>query len=294
MSNILPAANANRAPQENLAPAVQEPFLDAVQRVFLRTITSFLLMTLTAAVIGFTAVALQAYTVAGSALICTLLFLAVFRGPIYAETTVLFNAIYWHLKGYPWWSQITPNLYLGALPLQNFGHLEQLRALGITSVVSINELHEVSVSGLFHEPVTPEAWGRAGIPFRRFAVSDWDAIPRERLQEVVTHIENEIAEGRRVYLHCLKGKGRSVSIAEGYLLHQNLLQQDQAARDAEARMARPPYQQPFREEDAHNQILQHRPQAAPNAKQRSSVRYYSALESHDLRIARRQARRDKG
>ncbi|MFI5334987.1 MAG: hypothetical protein ACHQT8_07520, partial [Chlamydiales bacterium] len=98
------------------------------------------------------------------------------------------------------------------------------------------------------------------------------------------------AEGRTVYLHCLKGKGRSASVAEAYLLHQDILQSDLAAREAEAQLASPLYRRPFQEVDAYNQIRQHRPQAAPNAEQRESVRDYSVREMAAVIDARRRAR----
>lgn len=226
-----------------------------MQRVFLRSITSFLLWTVSLTAVGFTAVALGAYSLGASTLVCTALFLLVFKGPIYSEASLIYHSILYYFKNQPWWSQITNHLYVSALPLRNFGHLEQLRALGITSVVSINQDFEVTSSGMFHEPVTAEEWQAAGINFRRWAVPDSGAVSREMLDEAVTHIYREIQAHGRVLLHCLAGKGRSVSVAEAYLLH---------ARHREDEPA------------AHEEMLVRRPQAAPNPEQRRTVVEYHA------------------
>ena len=245
---------ASNLPPANQVDPAREPetLLDTVQRVFLRTITSFLFMTLATVAVGFTALAMHAYALAGSAAIITGLFLTVFRAPIYAELSLISRAVLFYLRGQNWWSQITNNLYVGALPLQNFGHIQELQRLGIGSVVSINLPFEMN-AGIFHEPVTQEAWVDAGIAFRNFAIEDSGAITPAMLGVIATHIQAEVAQGRRVYLHCLVGIGRSASAAEAYLIRSRVEGVDS-------------------EPTAYRYIQDRRPQASPNAAQRHTVR----------------------
>ncbi|MCB1136811.1 MAG: hypothetical protein KDK78_11125, partial [Chlamydiia bacterium] len=44
--------------------------------------------------------------------------------------------------GYRYWDQITTFTWLGAMPLENYGHVEKITEIGVKAILSINEEHE--------------------------------------------------------------------------------------------------------------------------------------------------------
>jgi protein-tyrosine phosphatase len=73
------------------------------------------------------------------------------------------------------------------------------------------------------------------------------------LREIATYIQAEVAQGRRVYLPCLVGLGRSVRAAQADLIRDRVEGVDS-------------------EPTAYRYIQDRRPQASPNAAQRHTVR----------------------
>jgi hypothetical protein len=62
-----------------------------------------------------------------------------------------------------------------------------------------------------------ESGSQAGPSYARFPIPDMQVPSAQLMADVLAHIEAEIAAGRRVYLHCLAGLGRTGTVVGCYL-----------------------------------------------------------------------------
>lgn len=129
--------------------------------------------------------------------------------------------------GESWWNKIEPhNLYLGALPLQNKGHLDSLKNLGVTRVLSMVEDFEIE-DGWFNTPVKQQTWEENGIRVKHIQAADFLPLSHDHLGEGIEYLTKTLAEGHTVYVHCKAGRGRSASIVIGFLMkHHHLSFED--------------------------------------------------------------------
>ena len=107
--------------------------------------------------------------------------------------------------GRAWRTWVTPHLLLGGFLLPS--DVPALGRLGVRAVINVS-----------HELVDPLAsLADAGIAYLR--VPCWDACAPsfEDADQGVRMIAAEIARGRRVYVHCGSGVGRSVALVLCYL-----------------------------------------------------------------------------
>ena len=117
-----------------------------------------------------------------------------------------------------WWTKIEPfNLYLGALPLGNEGHLEKIINLGVTDVLSMVEAFEVK-DGWFNQPIKQQDWEAQGVTVKNIQAADFLPLKQEEIEEGVQHLNRLLLEGRTIYVHCKAGRGRSASIVMVYLM----------------------------------------------------------------------------
>lgn len=129
-----------------------------------------------------------------------------------------------------WWTKIEPfNIYLGALPLLNNGHLDQIIALGVTDVLSMVEDFEME-DGWFNKPVKPSDWEANGIVVKHIQAVDFLPLKAEEIQEGVEYLAQKIQEGHLVYVHCKAGRGRSATIVICYLMQYEGLTFEEAYR----------------------------------------------------------------
>lgn len=125
--------------------------------------------------------------------------------------------------GDSWWNKIAPfNIYLGALPLENKGHLKSILDLGVTHVLSMVEDFEVE-DGWFNTPVTQQTWKEHGIDVKHIQAVDFLPLNADQLEEGIEYLANALEQGKTVYVHCKAGRGRSASVVIGFLMqYQNL------------------------------------------------------------------------
>ena len=138
-----------------------------------------------------------------------------------------------------WWDWVNDNVLLGALPSAK--DVPRLKALGIGAVVN--------ACGECAGPLS--AYRRAEIEQLRLPLVDF--LP-PRLADVrlgVAFIHQQLVRGRKVYVHCKAGRGRSATIALCYLLEKG--------------------QTP---EEAQRLLLQKRPQVLPTLFKRKVVTEY--------------------
>lgn len=127
-----------------------------------------------------------------------------------------------------WWTKIEPlKLYLGALPLTNQGHLDEIVKLGVTHVLSMVEDFEIE-DGWFDTPVKGLDWEEHGIVTKQIKAVDFLPLKQEEIEEGVAYLDTLLEEGKMVYVHCKAGRGRSASIVIVYLMKHHGLSFDEA------------------------------------------------------------------
>jgi protein-tyrosine phosphatase len=114
---------------------------------------------------------------------------------------------YERIGGHEWFSEILPHLWLGGAP--TYGRdFDQLLEMGITAVVDVRAEREA------HEAFFREH----GITHRQYRVPDVTVPGEEILDDAVAWIDAQLADGRKVLVHCAKGRGRSATVLAAYLM----------------------------------------------------------------------------
>jgi protein-tyrosine phosphatase len=161
-------------------------------------------------------------------------FLHLHRKTVKHETALLTNLFLNAVQGekWAWWNQINEDVVLGALPLKSKGHIEELiEQEKIGAVLTMVEPFELHRPALFHEAVTAEDWAAYGIVHKEMPVVDVTSPAPERIKSAVAFIQEQIDQGRRVYVHCKAGIGRSAVIVICYLLKSgHFLSADEAIK----------------------------------------------------------------
>lgn len=122
-----------------------------------------------------------------------------------------------------WWNKIKPlNLYLGALPLENKGHLQAIIDLGVTHILSMVEDFEME-EGWLNTPVTQETWKAHGVEVKQIRAVDFHPLSHAELEEGIEYLARTLEQGNTVYVHCKAGRGRSASVVVGYLMQYHHL-----------------------------------------------------------------------
>lgn len=117
-----------------------------------------------------------------------------------------------------WWHEITPDLFLGGIPLANHDHLKGVKKLGVKSILAVLDDIEVNIETFFSTPVREKDWTSEGISYRRLRCSDMQAMTLQELKDSVEWLHEQIAKGKLVYVHCKAGRGRSAMIVIAYLI----------------------------------------------------------------------------
>lgn len=110
-----------------------------------------------------------------------------------------------------WWHPINENLVLGAIPLKE--HSEALRALGITATLTLLEEFERTSKFIDHQPIG-----------ETFAIEapDFCGVAPEQIEQGVEWLRAKVGEGKKCYVHCKAGRGRSASIVVAYFLRYGI------------------------------------------------------------------------
>lgn len=153
-----------------------------------------------------------------------------------------------HPKRWPYWTQLSDHIIVGAIPIKNMGHLEKITQLGVGAVLSINKKHEFKDLP-FSNPVQPKDWRERKIEFLRISSEDLAPLELSTLSLAVAYVIEQVKLGKKVYIHCTGGRGRSVSVAIACLVKTQFLTLTQA----------------------YNHVIQHRRQVVLSQKQIESV-----------------------
>lgn len=118
-------------------------------------------------------------------------------------------------------AQITPQLYVGARPWAD--DWKRFQELGITVFVSLQAERE------------PAAPWRAAEGYLWLPTVDGDSPSLAQLELGVAFIDQAIRAGRKVFVHCFAGVGRSPLLCAAYLVTQGLHPEEAIEKVEEAR-----------------------------------------------------------
>lgn len=127
-----------------------------------------------------------------------------------------------------WWHEITPDLILGGVPLKNFAHDAQLKKLGVRAVLTILEKWESRWETFASTPVLSADWKKRGIIRRRVSCPDMHPVSLKELNRSTRWIHQQISKGKKTYVHCKAGRGRSAMMVVAYLMRYRRLSLEEA------------------------------------------------------------------
>jgi len=121
---------------------------------------------------------------------------------------------------FKWYTQMDQGLVLGALPIKEMGHMEQLSKLKVRAVLSIVEPFELTCKTLIGSAVDFKQMENEGTAIYHTVLQapDFAAPPLGVLDEGADFINKHLGSGRNVYCHCKSGVGRSASVVGAYFI----------------------------------------------------------------------------
>ena len=122
---------------------------------------------------------------------------------------------------------------LGVMPRPEEEEIAELRAAGVTTLVSLLEAPEIELYGLEREP---ELCAQHGIDFLHYPIRD-HATPVDARTAValVKDLAARYGRGESIIVHCLGGVGRSPTIAGATLVERGVRLPDVIRRMSDAR-----------------------------------------------------------
>ena len=122
------------------------------------------------------------------------------------------------LRGHTWFTEITPDLWLGGAPTYTRDYAF-IRDRGIDAVLDVRAEREDDLS----------FYRRQRIAHLKLPVPDVYAPDGGVIERGVRWIDRQQRAGRRVLVHCAKGRGRSATVLAAYLMAARGMSYDQAA-----------------------------------------------------------------
>lgn len=132
----------------------------------------------------------------------------------------------WGEKISPWWNVLEEQLVLGALPLK--AQKDLLQNLQTKAVLSLVEEFELEGLPICPKPISKQDWKQGKIAHLHLPVPDMKGLSIEEFEKGIEFIEQEQAKGKRVYVHCKAGRGRSASMVAAYYIKKYQLKPQEA------------------------------------------------------------------
>jgi protein-tyrosine phosphatase len=129
----------------------------------------------------------------------------------------LIRYYYERVNGHAWFSQITPEMWLGGAPDYQRDY-QFILDQGITAVVNIRAEREDNT----------EFYNRNNIEYISFKIPDVATPDPGTIEQAVIWMQQETSNGRIVLVHCAKGRGRSATLAAAYLMADQGMTIDQS------------------------------------------------------------------
>ena len=114
--------------------------------------------------------------------------------------------------------QILPRLFVGSCPTQadEINHLKT--EYGVTAILSLQTDHDLDYWDLDFNRLEARC-RELKVEVRRVPVRDFDGLDlRRKLAQCVGTLDDLLAAGHAVYVHCNLGMGRSPSVAIAYMV----------------------------------------------------------------------------
>jgi hypothetical protein len=137
---------------------------------------------------------------------------------------------------------------------------KKLLDCGIRRVISLMEAHEVGHSGEAFVPYGEPLCGLAKdqstvVSLARFPIRDMDVPTSKTMTSVLDEIDQSIAAGQPVYVHCWGGRGRTGTVVGCYLVRNGLEGEEALRRITELRRELPDAHMPSPETEAQRQMV---------------------------------------
>ena len=114
------------------------------------------------------------------------------------------------------YAQILPRLFVGSHP-RTIADIERLRQeLGVTAVLNIHTDQDMSAVFLDFQPLEAH-YRTCRVELRRVPMLEQQPELRAKLCACIDALNELLAGGHTVYLHCTAGIGRAPTVAIGYL-----------------------------------------------------------------------------
>lgn len=162
----------------------------------------------------------------------------VFRKYLAFECVLMMEICLHWFGAFEWYSVVDDNLLLGAIPLMNM-HAEEFQRMNVSLIVSVVEPFELQTATLFDQPVPQEYWKKIGIEQRVLSTPDFFPPTLEVLEEGSKLLDEYLREGKRVYVHCKSGRGRSASVVLAYFCRYRYTGMDLHSIHSKLRSRRP-------------------------------------------------------
>jgi atypical dual specificity phosphatase len=114
------------------------------------------------------------------------------------------------LRGIDWWNEIEADLLLGGAPAPQKYRLPKLKNRQVTAVLNMCEE--------WRGPV--DVYRADGIYHKRIEAMDFEPPTLDEVVQGVRFIEDQLAVGHKVLVHCKVGRGRSATVVLCWLMKQ--------------------------------------------------------------------------
>ncbi|KAL3671979.1 hypothetical protein V7S43_002644 [Phytophthora oleae] len=157
------------------------------------------------------------------------------RGVVF-HVSLLYNLLLKHEQRRPWWSHIEPKLILGALPLQDNNHLDQLvQTEGVKAIVTMNQPVEL-LSNFLSTPVSPAEWEDAQVVQCFGSTGDFSPPTLATIERCVEFIYEQVdVQQHTTYVHCKAGRGRSTVVVVAFLIQYRNMTLEEAFKFVKAK-----------------------------------------------------------
>jgi hypothetical protein len=121
-------------------------------------------------------------------------------------------------KNDKWISKLSDQLYFGGTPLENKGHVKTFKETKVSSILSLTESLESNIKTRYTTPVSPLTWAHVETNFKHLSTLKNEVMSVEKMHQIADHIEEEIKNGKNVYVYDELGEQRASLAMVAYLI----------------------------------------------------------------------------